>query len=146
MRSLAALLAVAALPLACASPPPPATPPPGADPAAPAAAPPPPAAPAAPAPPPSARVTAVEPGKDGKASARAKVVFSNPSGRPCRFVGYTLSWGSARKAITLEGFTLPPGETRERWIKVGADDGDLAALTPEGSSVEVKADCEGAKP
>jgi hypothetical protein len=133
MRPLAALLAVVSAPLACAPPAPPAPPVPNAEPPA-ASAPAP-----APGPPPSARVVAVEPG-------RAKVAFANPSGRPCRFVGYTLFWGSARKAIKIEGFTLPPGETRERWIKVGADDGDLAALTPEGSRVEVTAECEGAKP
>jgi hypothetical protein len=61
-------------------------------------------------------------------------------------VGYTLSWGSAKKTIQLQGFTVPPGETRERWIKVGADDGDLAALTPEASRVEVKVECDGSKP
>jgi hypothetical protein len=144
MRSLAAILALASAPLACsAAPPPAAAPPPGTEPTA-AAAPLPSAAPAAPEAPPSARVTAVEPSRESAPGARAKVLFANPSGHPCRFVGYTLSWGSARKVIKLEGFTVPPGETRERWIKVGADDGDLAALTPEGSRVDVKAECEGA--
>ena len=103
-----------------------------------------PEAPPAPAPvvasePPSARVTAVAAAKEG--GMKAKIVFTNPSKRACRVTGYKLSWGAARKDIKLETFSVPPGEARERWLKVGADDGDLTALTPEGSRVEVQVEC-----
>ncbi len=121
--------------LACSSPPPPAAPP------APAAAPPPSAAPVAPVEVPSARVMAVAPSKDDTAYVRAKIVFANPTRGACRVLGYKLLWAGKSKAITLQDLALPPGETRERWLKVNPDDGDLAALTPESARVEVKMEC-----
>lgn len=111
------------------------------DPATPASEPPASAAPAGG--PPSARVVEVGPSKESAPSSRAKVEFKNPGPKPCRFTGYTLSWGSSSKTIKLEGFTIPPGETRERSIKVHPDDGDLSALTVESARIEVKADCGG---
>ncbi len=120
---------------ACAPAPPPAAAPPPASP--PAASPPP--APAAE--PPSARVTAVAPSKEDIMYVRAKVVFSNPGRTPCRIAGYKLSWAGKSKAITLKDLTVPPGETRERWLRVNPDDGDLAALTPESARVEIQAEC-----
>ena len=134
--------------LACASAPP-ATPPPAtpAAPAAPAAAPvsppsPPPAPVAAPAgDPPSARVVQVVPSKDDVPYVRAQLLFSNPSSAACRVLGYKLVWGAASKAITLKDLTLPPGETRERWLKVSPGDGDLAALKPESGRIELQTEC-----
>lgn len=121
----------------CASAPP-------AEPAAPVTTAAPSAAPAAaPAPeaPPSAKVIAVEPGKESAPSARAKIVFENPTKRACRFLGYKMTWAGASKAIKLETLSIPPGETRERWLKVNAGDGDLAALTPAAARVEVETEC-----
>jgi hypothetical protein len=130
------LLALALL--ACSSTPPPAAPAPS--PATSPAAPAPIAAPTADEPP-SARVTAVAPSKESAPGARAKIIFSNPSKRACRVLGYKLTWAGKSKAITLESLTIPPGETRERWLKVSPDDGDLAALTPESARVDVQTDC-----
>ena len=122
--------------LACSSAPPPAahTPPPAAS-----------ASPVTPTPaadePPSARVTAIAPSRESVPGARAKIVFTNPSHRACRVLGYKLTWAGKSKAITLESLTLPPGETRERWLKLNPDDGDLAALTPESARVDLQIDC-----
>jgi hypothetical protein len=55
--------------------------------------------------------------------------------------GYKLAWGSQSKAVTLKDLTLPPGETRERWLRVSAGDGDLAALSPESGRVELTVEC-----
>jgi len=90
---------------------------------------------------PSARVTAVAGSRDNEANARAKIIFTNPAKRACRVLGYTLVWARNKKRITLQDLTLPPGETRERWIKVNPDDGDIAALTPESGQVELETDC-----
>ena len=100
-------------------------------------------APSAPGEPPSARVETVAPSQESALYAKAKIVFKNPSKRACRFVGYKLSWRGAHKDIKLDGFSVPPGETRERWLRINADEGDLAALTPEGARVEVQVDCGG---
>ena len=136
------LVIALALP-ACATVPPPAEPTPAAAaPASSSAAPAPPAA--APAgEPPSARVAAIAPAKEGAGNVKAKILFSNPSARACRVLGYKLSWAGKSKAITLADLTLPPGEVRERWLKIGPDDGDVAALTPDSGHVEVQTDCGG---
>jgi hypothetical protein len=133
--------------LACSSAPPPASPEteasspsgPNAAPAAPASE-----TKAAPAAgPPSARVVAVTPSKESEPFSRAKIEFKNPGPKPCRFIGYKLLWGASSKTIELDGFTIPPGETRERSIRVHPNDGDLGALTVDSARVEVNADCGG---
>lgn len=115
----------------------PAAPPPAAAPAPAPAAPPPATAPE----PPSARVIAVEPSKESAQHVRAKIVFSNPSRVPCRVAGYKVTWAGKSKSITLDDLTLPPGETRERWLKVSPDDGDVAALGPESAKVDLRVEC-----
>lgn len=91
---------------------------------------------------PTARVTAVSPGKTDLAKGtRARILFENPGKRPCRVLRYKMSWGSHAKSVTLQDLTLPPGETRERWLKVSSDDGDLDALTPEAAQVDLEVDC-----
>jgi hypothetical protein len=142
MCRFASLVAFALPPalLACAPAPPPAAPPE----AAPAATAPPAPSPAAPepsAPPPSARVVDVVPAKDDTRGVRAKIIFENPGRSACRVLGYKLSWAGKSKAITLQDLTLPPGETRERWLKVSPDDGDIAALTPSSGQIDAKIDC-----
>jgi hypothetical protein len=138
------LLVIALALPACATLPPPAEPAPAAPAPASSAAP----APASPAAasagePPSARVAAIAPAKEGAGSVKAKILFSNPSARACRVLGYKLSWAGKSKAITLADLTLPPGEVRERWLKISPDDGDVAALTPNSGHVEVQTDCGG---
>jgi len=114
-------------------------PPPGPAPAGPPSAE---AGPAAPsAEPPSAKVTAIAPSKEDVPYVRAKILFSNPSRAACRVLGYKLLWAGQSKAITLQDLTLPPGETRERWLKVSPGDGNLAALTPESGRIELQTDC-----
>lgn len=98
---------------------------------------------AAAAEPPSARVTAVEPSKESVPYTRAKIELTNPGPKPCRILSYTLSWGAASKEIKLEDLTISPAQTRERWIKVHPNDGDLKALTVEGARVALKTDCGG---
>jgi hypothetical protein len=85
----------------------------------------------------------VEPSKESVPYARAKIELTNPGPKPCRFVSYKLSWGASTKEIELEGVSIPAGQTRERWIKVHPNDGDLGALKVEGARVEVKTECGG---
>jgi hypothetical protein len=83
----------------------------------------------------------VVPSKEDLPYVRAKIIFSNPSSAACRVHGYKLVWGAASKAITLKDLTLPPGETRERWLKVSPGDGDLAALKPESGRIDLQIEC-----
>jgi hypothetical protein len=133
MRPRLALLALAAV-LGCSAPPPASPPASSPTPAPPAAAP-------APDEPPTASLAGVAPSKESGAGVRAKIIFTNPGKRPCRFLGYKLSWAGSSKAIKLETFADPPGETRERWLKMSPDDGDLSALTPASARVEVQTEC-----
>jgi len=100
-------------------------------------------APPTPVEPPSARVAAVAPSRESVPYTKAKILFTNPTKRACRFVSYKLTWGAAHKDIKLDAFSVPAGETRERWLRVNPDEGDLAALTVEGARVEVQVDCSG---
>jgi len=138
------LLLALALP-ACAAPPPASSAPTagdvGAAPASSAASAPSTATPAPAGAPPSARVAAIASSKESVPGVKAKILFSNPSARACRVLGYKLVWAGKSKAITLADLTLAPGEVRERWLKVGLDDGDLDALTPESGRVELQTDC-----
>ena len=97
-----------------------------------------------------ARATARAPSRESAPYTRIKVLFDNPSARPCTFSGYTLRWGQSRKkTLSLEPFTIPAGETRERWVKMEPSDAgydelekaDIAAL-----AVTVKSDCPVQKP
>lgn len=88
-----------------------------------------------------ARLAAVEMGKESIPSKRAKIVFENPTSGPCRFTSYKLTWGASSKEIKLDGLTIPAGETRERWLKVHAEDGKLDDLTEDKSRVEAQVDC-----
>ena len=91
---------------------------------------------------PSGRVAAIEPARDGSVSLRAKILFKNPTTRPCRFLSYKLTWGTASKEIKLDSLVIPAGENRERWLKVHPEDGDLSDLTEMKSLVQVQADCD----
>jgi len=102
------------------------------------AAPPPAAAPR----PPSARVGGVEPSKESVTYTRVKIVFENPTKTACRITGYRLSVGAWRKEIKLDGLVLPPGETRERWLKVNPDDGAPGDPPLASGQVEIEADCK----
>jgi hypothetical protein len=90
---------------------------------------------------PSGRVASIEPARDGSVSLRAKILFKNPTDRPCRFVSYKLTWGTSSKEIKLDSLVIPAGENRERWLKVHPEDGDLSDLTEVKSLVQVQADC-----
>lgn len=92
----------------------------------------------------SAHATGVGVSSESVMYRRVRVVFENPTGRPCAFTGYTLRWGPSSKTLPLQGLTLPPGETRERSARVNpGEDGydalehfDVAKMT-----VEVRSDC-----
>jgi hypothetical protein len=91
---------------------------------------------------PSARVAAVEPSRDGGLYLRAKILFKNPTTSPCRFMSYRLTWGASSKEIKLDSsLVIPPGENRERWLKVHPEDGDLSDLTEIKSLVQVQTEC-----
>jgi len=91
---------------------------------------------------PSARVATVEPSRDGGLYLRAKILFKNPTTSPCRFTSYRLTWGASSKEIKLETpLVIPPGENRERWLKVHPEDGDLSDLTEMKSLVQVQTEC-----
>jgi hypothetical protein len=90
---------------------------------------------------PSARVLGVSAPSATNKSTRVKIVFSNPTKRPCRVLGYKLVWGDKSKSITLQDLTIPPGETRERWLKIDADEGDVSGLTTEVTKVEMRSEC-----
>jgi hypothetical protein len=92
---------------------------------------------------PSGRVAAIEPARDGSVALRAKILLKNPTNHTCRFLSYKLTWGTASKEIKLEPLVIPPGENRERWLKLHPEDGDLSDLTEVKSLVQVQADCEG---
>lgn len=131
----AALLAVPVWLVACASPAPPE---PRAEPpatAAPASAPP--AAPRQP----SARVGSVEDSKDSVMNKRVKIIFENPTKTPCRITSYRLDVGAWHKDIKLDGLTIPPGETRDRWLRINPEDGAPADPPLSSGSVTIKADC-----
>jgi hypothetical protein len=90
---------------------------------------------------PSARVAAIEPARDGSMSMRAKILFKNPTEHTCRFLGYRLTWGASSKEVKLDTLVIPPGENRERWLKVHPEDGDLSDLTELKTLVQVETDC-----
>jgi hypothetical protein len=90
----------------------------------------------------TARVVEIAVSRESAMYLRARVVFSNATGTPCKIRGYTLAWVTATKTITLDDpLLVPPGETRERWARVMPDDGELAALTPAAARVAVQAEC-----
>ena len=68
---------------------------------------------------------------------RARILFENPTDKPCRFLGYKLFWGMSSKAITLDGVTIPPRESRDRWIKINPNDGDLSTLSEAAAVKEL---------
>jgi hypothetical protein len=90
---------------------------------------------------PTARITAIEPSKESIPDMRVRIVFENPTAGPCSFKSYTLRWGKASKRIALEALTIPPGESRERSIKVHPADGDLGALSADSASLELETSC-----
>jgi hypothetical protein len=72
---------------------------------------------------------------------RATISFDNPGPYTCSIASYTLTWNGGKKEIALETFSLPPRETRQRSVRIHADDGDLGKLTPESAQVDVHATC-----
>jgi hypothetical protein len=92
--------------------------------------------------PPTARVLGVAVAQKADHYTRVTVSFTNPSDKPCKIQGYTLSWDQGSKDIPLENFTLAPGKTETRAMRVHAGEGDISRLvTPEGTRVEVRSDC-----
>jgi hypothetical protein len=90
---------------------------------------------------PRAKVTKAEIVAKDQYYKRATVAFENPSPYACNITSYTLKWEGGKKEITLDAFSVPPGESRQRSVRVHADDGDLGKLLPESAQVEVHATC-----
>jgi hypothetical protein len=68
-------------------------------------------------------------------------IFTNPTSKPCRIPRYTLVWPGGTKQIQLDDFSVPPGESRQRSVRVHPEDGDLKKLTSESARIEVGASC-----
>lgn len=73
---------------------------------------------------------------------RVKVVFENPTARACAITRYTLTWSAGSKPAQPESFQIPAGESRERWLVVHPNDGDLSALTIDTATLELESDCK----
>ena len=92
--------------------------------------------------PPTARVLGVAVAQKADHYTRVTISFTNPSDKPCNIQGYTLSWDQGSKDIPLEKFTLAPGKSETRAMRVHAGEGDISRLvTPEGTRVVVRSDC-----
>lgn len=92
----------------------------------------------------SARVTEQAASLESAPYARLKVVFSNPTSKTCTFTAYTVRWGTDSKTFDLATFSVPPGETRERWGRVNPNDAGFKELEKTAAAqigVEVKSDC-----
>ncbi|MFT3772373.1 MAG: hypothetical protein QM820_43825 [Minicystis sp.] len=136
------LAALGALLISCGGAPPPAPATPAA--AAPAgsapAATPAPAAPVAAAP--TVKVLGVAVSDKGDHFTRVTVSFTNPGGKPCKIASYTLAWPGGTKEFPLENFTLAPGQSQTRAMRVHPGDGDLTKLTdPDVTRISLRSDC-----
>ncbi len=72
---------------------------------------------------------------------KVTALFTNPTSRPCRIPSYTLVWPGGTKEIRLDDFTVPPGQSMQRSVRVHPDDGDLGKLTAESARIEVAGQC-----
>ena len=72
---------------------------------------------------------------------RVKVVFANPTPHPCSITRYVLSWPNGSKPAQPESFRIPAGESRERWLVVHPNDGDLSSLTQAAATISIETDC-----
>ncbi len=79
--------------------------------------------------------------RDSATDKRVKLVFINPTARPCAITRYVLSWPGGSKPAQPDSFRIPAGESRERWLIVHPNDGDLSALTPDAAKITIEADC-----
>jgi hypothetical protein len=139
------LAAAAALSLAaCGAPSPPAAEPPpaaaGPATAAPSAAPAPKGASASGSP--TARVLGVAVSDKSEHFTRITVSFENPTDKKCKIAGYTVTWSGGTKEISLDDFSLAPGQNQTRATRIHANDGDLTKLvSPESAQVTLRATC-----
>ncbi|APR79959.1 Hypothetical protein A7982_05306 [Minicystis rosea] len=146
-RPLAAFAAALALVgiAACGGSPPPASAPPAAAPSAPAAAAsgsPKVEAPAKADAPPTAKVLGVAVSDKGDHFTRVTVSFTNPSSKPCKIPSYTLAWPGGTKEFPLDNFTLAPGQSQTRAMRVHPKDGDLTKLTdPDVTQISFQPQC-----
>jgi hypothetical protein len=90
---------------------------------------------------PTAKVTEVAGSKESTAYMKVTAVFSNPGTSPCSIPKYTLIWSGGTKEIKLDDFTIPPGSSRQRSVKVHPDDGDLKTLTMESARIDLPPKC-----
>ena len=74
---------------------------------------------------------------------KVTVVFENATARPCKLPRYTLHWDGGTKEIPLDDFSIPPGQSRQRSVRVHPEDGDLTKLDMKSARIEVAARCDG---
>jgi hypothetical protein len=90
---------------------------------------------------PTAKVTEVSGSAESTAYMKVTSIFTNPTSKPCRISRYMLVWPGGTKQIQLDDFSVPPGESRQRSVRVHPEDGDLKKLTSESARIEVGASC-----
>src|SRR5262245_52832640 len=67
---------------------------------------------------PRARVVSAEIVTKDQYYKRATLAFENPSPYTCTVASYRVTWPGGKKDISLETFTVPPRETRQRSVRM----------------------------
>jgi hypothetical protein len=94
-------------------------------------------------PPPTATILQIKADDSGKApSKKVSIEFKNAGRRTCRYLVYRLVWKDHIKEVDLDKFSIPPGQSRERSLRIHPEDGDLASLTMENARVEASTECK----
>jgi hypothetical protein len=91
---------------------------------------------------PTARVLGVAVSDKSEHFTRITVSFENPTDKKCKIAGYTVTWSGGTKEISLDDFSLAPGQNQTRATRIHANDGDLTKLvSPESAQVTLRATC-----
>jgi hypothetical protein len=90
---------------------------------------------------PTAKITEVSGSAESTMYMKVTAVFENPTSRACRIPRYTLVWSGGTKEIRVDDFSIPPGESRQRSVRVHPEDGDLKKLTAESARIELSSSC-----
>jgi hypothetical protein len=90
---------------------------------------------------PDARILSVTAAAEGGTLHRVKIRFSNPTPSPCTFRAYTLVWSGGKKRVEGKNFVLPPGQRRQRTLRVDDKDGKLDSLDAKSAWIDLETDC-----
>ena len=92
---------------------------------------------------PHPKILAVTRAAEGGTLHRVKIRFSNPTPSPCTFRAYTLVWTGGKKRVDGKNFVLPPGQRRQRSLRVDDKDGKLESLDAKTAWIDLETDCSG---